>query len=110
MLDTWTLAVLALMNSSSAIWRLLRPSATRPSTSRSRGVRPSSSPGDGASGSLVSAGRSPIRARRASDSSSASSGRAPSAPVAAHAVLMRGAAWPRGAPWSSRASAWHQRA
>ena len=40
MLETWTLAVLGLMNSSSAICRLLRPAATRLSTSRSRSVSP----------------------------------------------------------------------
>ncbi len=33
MLETWTLAVLALMNRASATWRLLRPSASRRRTS-----------------------------------------------------------------------------
>lgn len=42
MLDTCTLAVLSLMNRASAICRLVRPEATSPSTSRSRGVRPNS--------------------------------------------------------------------
>jgi hypothetical protein len=41
MLETCTLAVLAEMNSSPAISRLLRPSATSRSTSSSRGVSPS---------------------------------------------------------------------
>src|SRR5262249_41456701 len=40
MLDTCTLAVLAEMNSSPAMSRLLRPMATRRSTSSSRTVRP----------------------------------------------------------------------
>src|SRR5438309_2501616 len=44
MLDTWTLAVLGEMNSSPAISRLLRPAATRRSTSSSRSVSPSPSP------------------------------------------------------------------
>ena len=44
MLDTWTLAVLGEINSSAAISRLLRPAATRRSTSSSRSVRPSSPP------------------------------------------------------------------
>jgi hypothetical protein len=43
-------AVLTLMNSSSAIWRLVRPAATRASTSCSRRVRPSRSAGDGSAG------------------------------------------------------------
>jgi hypothetical protein len=38
-LVTCTLAVLALMNSCSAIWRLERPSTSRPSTSSSLAVR-----------------------------------------------------------------------
>jgi hypothetical protein len=36
---TWTLAVLGLMNSCSAIWRLERPSTSRRSTSSSLAVR-----------------------------------------------------------------------
>lgn len=40
MFDTWTLAVLGLMNSSSAIWRFVRPSLTRARTSISRRDRP----------------------------------------------------------------------
>ena len=43
MLDTWTLAVLGEMNSSPAISLLLRPAATRRSTSSSRSVSPSPS-------------------------------------------------------------------
>jgi hypothetical protein len=50
MLDTCTVAVLGLMKSASAIWRLVRPAATSASTSRSRGVRPSASSGDGCPG------------------------------------------------------------
>jgi hypothetical protein len=42
MLDTCMATVLGLMNSASAIWRSVRPSAISVSTSRSRGVRPSS--------------------------------------------------------------------
>src|SRR5690349_17295177 len=42
-LDTWTLAVLGEMNSTPAISRLLRPAATRRSTSSSRSVSPSPS-------------------------------------------------------------------
>src|SRR5262249_58346554 len=45
MLETWTLAVLGLMNKAWAIWRLLRPDATRASTSHSRRVRPSCAAG-----------------------------------------------------------------
>jgi hypothetical protein len=41
MLETCAPAVLGLTNNASAIWRLLRPLATRASASRSRGVRPS---------------------------------------------------------------------
>ena len=37
MFETWTPAVLSLMNRRSAIWRFVRPSATSASTSRSRG-------------------------------------------------------------------------
>ena len=44
MLETWTLAVLAEMNSLAAISRLLSPSASRRSTSCSRGVSPSGVP------------------------------------------------------------------
>ena len=40
MFETWTPAVFSLMNSSSAIWRFVRPSATSPRTSRSRAVSP----------------------------------------------------------------------
>ena len=47
MLETWTVAVLGLMNSVSAIWALVRPIATSASTSCSRGVRPSAWSGDG---------------------------------------------------------------
>ena len=50
MFETWTPAVLSLMNSSAAIWRLVRPSATSASTSRSRGVRPNGSPAAAAGG------------------------------------------------------------
>src|ERR687898_2802773 len=39
MLETWTLAVLGLMNSAWAIWRLLPPAPTRARTSASRGVK-----------------------------------------------------------------------
>ena len=52
MFDTWTPAVLSLMNSSSAIWRLVRPSASSARTSRSRRVS-----GDG--------GATVVRRRRA---------------------------------------------
>jgi AAA ATPase domain len=47
-LETCTPTVLGLMNSSWAIWRLLRPAATNASISASRGVRPSCSAGVGA--------------------------------------------------------------
>ena len=43
MCETWTLAVLTLITSSAAISRLVRPWATRVSTSVSRGVSPRSS-------------------------------------------------------------------
>src|SRR6266511_2174877 len=58
MLETCTVAVLGLMNSVSAIWRLVRPSAISASTSCSRAVRPSRSSGDGgwgAGGGVVAA-------------------------------------------------------
>src|SRR5215207_3663559 len=41
--DTWTLAVLGVMNSAWPICRLVRPSATRASTSVSRRVSPKTS-------------------------------------------------------------------
>src|SRR5215470_8608601 len=55
MFDTWTLAVLAEMNSSAAMSRLLRPAATRRRTSISRAVRPRAPggcPPDGTEGRL----------------------------------------------------------
>ena len=66
MFETWTPAVFSLMNSSSAIWRLVRPSATRPSTSRSRRDSPKGSGVPAAAGATASS----MRPRRASDSSS----------------------------------------
>ena len=47
MFETWTVAVFGAMNSASAIWRFVRPAATRASTSCSRAVRPRRSSGDG---------------------------------------------------------------
>jgi hypothetical protein len=73
MLDTCTLAVLAEMNSSPAISRLLRPAATSRSTSNSRAVSPSFS-GSGSGPSSPSG----ILARRASQAMSSLSGPAPS--------------------------------
>ena len=62
MLDTWTLAVLGEMNSSAAISRLLRPAATRRSTSSSRSVRPSSPPpAPGSPGAWPSDASSPVQ-------------------------------------------------
>src|SRR5690242_7049606 len=71
MLDTCTLAVLAEMNSSLAISRLLRPAATSRRTSNSRAVRPSRSGSDamawpsssGPSGILAQIGRASCRER-----------------------------------------------
>src|SRR5262249_26566354 len=86
MLETWTLAVLGLMNNTWAIWRLLRPAATRASTSHSRRVRPSCAVGGGAPATVVAAwGPRSRRARRARACTSASSSRAPSRPVTAAA-------------------------
>jgi hypothetical protein len=59
MFDTWTLTVFCVMNSASAIRRLVRPSATRASTARSRLV----SSGNGASAAAAMPG-SAICARR----------------------------------------------
>ena len=53
MLETWTLAVFGEMKSSSAIWRLVRPAATRRRTSRSRGVRPRDSARVGGGGARL---------------------------------------------------------
>ncbi len=72
MLDTCTLAVLAEMNSSAAISRLLRPAATSCRTSSSRAVRPNGWAASGlvaplvpvGPGGPVSAGAGPGRARR----------------------------------------------
>ena len=90
MLETCTAAVLGLMNSASAIWRLLRPAATNANTSTSRGVRPSCSTGVGApaagAAAAASAGGARSRqARRARARISLSRGRAPRRPVMAAA-------------------------
>ncbi|MCZ4491102.1 MAG: family ATPase [Conexibacter sp.] len=50
MRETWTDAVFSAMWSSSPISRFVRPWATSPRTSRSRGVRPSSAAGSSAAG------------------------------------------------------------
>ena len=61
MLDTCTLAVLAEMNSSAAISRLLRPAATSSSTSSSRAVRPSgAAPGASPAAPGASPGLPPV--------------------------------------------------
>ena len=101
MLDTCMATVLGLMNSASAIWRSVRPSAISASTSRSREVRPYSSvplarrpgspPGPAAAWSGGSpGGASSIRARRASAWISATS-------RAALCVLASVQAWARAA-------------
>src|ERR1700761_5349934 len=68
MLDTCTLAVLAEMNSSAPISRLLRPAAIRRSTSRSRGVRADSAApvpsGAPAAGGRAGLGRAPVAGER----------------------------------------------
>ncbi len=64
MFDTCTLAVLAEMNSSPAMSRLLCPAATRRSTSNSRAVSPSRS--GSLSGPAAGLSSSGILARRAS--------------------------------------------
>ena len=75
MFETWTPAVFSLMNSSSAIWRLVRPRATKPRTSRSRAV--SRSAATAGSSSRPASGR-PHRARSARRARSAHAPRAPS--------------------------------
>src|SRR6202044_1490107 len=67
MFDTWTLAVLAEMNSSAAISRLLRPAATSRSTSAPRGGRPrdpeAGAPGQRPYPLAERAGAKPVRQR-----------------------------------------------
>ena len=70
-LDTCTLAVFGVMNSTAAISRLLRPAASSRSTSRSRLVSEAST-----SPSRRSSGTVPILARRERSASAARSGRA----------------------------------
>ena len=74
MFETCTPAVLSLMNSNSAIWRFVRPAATRARTSSSRAGQPErvgrlGRVGGAGSGVDVasSGGASSIRARVASD-------------------------------------------
>src|SRR5204862_5540853 len=55
MFETWTPAVLSLMNSVSAMRRFVYPSATRARTSRSRPVSPNGSAGSATAASAVSA-------------------------------------------------------
>ena len=57
MFDTWTPAVFSVMNSSSPIWRFVRPRATSARTSRSRAVSPnlaasSTTAGPGSAGAV----------------------------------------------------------
>ncbi len=87
MWKTWTLAVLTLITSVAAIWWLVSPRATRPRTSASRGVSPSSSssPERWSVGWL--GGTRSSRARCASRRISSRSGRAPSRPQAAEPFL-----------------------
>ena len=77
MLETWTLAVFALMKRILAISGLERPSATKSATSRSRSVRPNrDSLSVGAGGSAAGAGLT--RALRVKAAASAASAAAPS--------------------------------
>ena len=110
MFDTWTLAVLGEMNSSPAISRLLRPAATRRSTSSSRSVSPSPSPPPPAPPSPATAAPDPsppssrIRARRARIAICSPSDRAPSRAASGAARCSRSAA-PSRSPQASAASA-----
>ena len=80
--ETWTLAVFSLMNSSSPIWRFVRPAATRLSTSRSRGGQAER----GVRGpARASRSLRAIRVRRASASISRRSGSAPDSAASAWA-------------------------
>ena len=112
MLETCTVAVLGLMNRVSAIWALVRPIATRASTSCSRAVSPSGSSGDDGFAAAVAAASDPrsSRPRRARASSSARSGAAPSSTVVWCAARSDGSTCSRPTPPSSSASAWRQRA
>ena len=106
--ETWTLAVLGVINSAWPICRLVRPSATSASTSISRRVRPSEAAGEGgASGdAVVSAGSSRRRRPRwASTSTSRRSGSAPSATVVWWAAHSAASLWWRDAPPARSASA-----
>ena len=103
---TWTLAVFGLMNSSRAIWPLVRPRATSARTSASRADRPSSANGvaslaaglpvgalPAASGALLAPGASRAssgtRARWASPSIRARSGRASRSRATSNRVAQR---------------------
>src|SRR6266545_6801703 len=114
MLETCTVAVLGLMNSVSAIWRFVRPIATRASTSCSRAVRPSRSSGDGGwgAGRGVAAASVPRlrRPRRARASISARSGAAPSSLAVWCVARSNGSTRSRPPPPSSSASVSRQRA
>ena len=79
MSDTWTLTVLTLMNSDSAISRLVCPAIRHSRISTSRAVSPGFDGGSASTGSLATRSTRP---HRASISTSATSRSAPS-PVAA---------------------------
>src|SRR5215217_3928347 len=112
-LETWTLAVLGVMNSAWPICRFVRPSATSASTSTSRRVRPSEVAGEGRTSgdAVVSSGSSRRRRPRwASNSTSRRSGAAPSATVVWWAARSAGSACWRDPPAASSASASRKRA
>src|SRR4029079_12300233 len=101
MFDTWTPAVLSLMNSVSAIGRLERPSARSASTSSSRRVN-----GDASSGAPdTDEGPRSTRARAARPSIASSSGAATGVTTLRFAHRRSPAASPRRPPAESRASA-----
>jgi hypothetical protein len=102
MFETWTLAVLAEMNSRAAISGLDRPSATRRSTSNSLEVRPSGVARAGLAPDPFPAGQ--ILAFLARASISAASGRAPRQPASSAARRSRSVAAAR-SPAASAASA-----
>jgi hypothetical protein len=108
------LAVFSLMNRVWAICRLVRPAATRASTSSSRRVSPSERAADGAAASVAPAapagGSSRTRPRLASFSSSRRSGAAPSRTAVAWAAHRVRSTSARGALAARSASASRQRA
>ena len=95
MFETCTPAVDSLMKSSSAIWRFVRPAATRARTSRSRGVRPKAGwrgPTGALAASATPGSRGPARrtrSLRAWSSIRLSSGRAPTSAVARSSLEAR---------------------